>query len=208
MGETDLFVSYIKTTGIEPAVILDLGSRDGLQSRELAEAFPNTTIFAFEPNPDTIGQVFLNTANLNVKVVNAAVGEENKIVDFYRTTHGNPGASSVYLKSGKYDYIENYQQAPPIQVPCIRLDTFLSDKIDFVDAVWADIQGSELSALKGMGKLLDDVKVIFLEVEFKEMYKGQPLYDEIDTFLKGKGFKQVWIKKVHDDFFGECIYVK
>lgn len=190
-------------------VILDIGSRDGIQSVELAKEYPNAIIYAFEPNPETLGQVNLNTNNYeNIKVYGCACGEKNGIIPFYQSTHGNPGSSSVFEKSGKYDYIENYQQKQ-IEVPMIKLSDLLErNEVERVDLVWADCQGSELAALKGMGKYLDNVLGICTEVEYKEMYKGQPLYPEIKEFLNEKGFLEIDKTMVHDNFFGEAIFIR
>ena len=45
-----------------------------------------------------------------------------------------------------------------------------NDKIYPADMIKMDIQGAELSALKGLGKYIDNVNVIEIEVEFLEIY--------------------------------------
>jgi FkbM family methyltransferase len=212
MGETDIFVHFVreKYKDEDIKVILDLGSRDGLQSVELANHYPNAKILAFECNPETFPEVVLNTNNYeNIQVFALAVGDKHKeVVDFYQSTHGNPGSSSLFEKSGKYDYIENYQQKLTKAV-MIRLEDFLKENgIDQVDLVWADMQGAELMALRGLGKYLKYVKGVMTEVEYKEMYKGQPLYADMRAFLEVNGFEEKWKKSVHDDFFGEAIYIR
>ena len=61
-------------------------------------------------------------------------------------------------------------------------------------------------ALMGMGDLLKRTKVIFLEVAFKPVYLGQPLFKEIQEFLHANGFQ---LKKLYpDDWFGDALYVR
>lgn len=68
-----------------------------------------------------------------------------------------------------------------------RLDEIT--EIERIDFLKLDVQGAELDVIKGAGRLLDDVLVIHTEVEFLELYKGQPLFSEIEHFLRGQGFQ-------------------
>ena len=45
----------------------------------------------------------------------------------------------------------------------------------------------ELMALEGGTGMLADVLVVHTEVEFVEMYKGQPLFADIDIFCAQRG---------------------
>lgn len=51
-----------------------------------------------------------------------------------------------------------------------------------------DVQGAELMVLSGAETRLKDVLVIHTEVEFVPLYKGQPMFADIDIFLRGRGF--------------------
>lgn len=51
-----------------------------------------------------------------------------------------------------------------------------------------DIQGAELMVLRHAEQRLRDALVIQVEVEFLPLYKGQPLFSEMELFLRGHGF--------------------
>ena len=51
-----------------------------------------------------------------------------------------------------------------------------------------DIQGGELMALSNGRSRLTDVLLIYTEVEFLPMYVGQPLFSEMEQFLRSEGF--------------------
>ena len=73
-----------------------------------------------------------------------------------------------------------------ISVPTVRLDDV--EEIESIDFLKIDIQGAELEVFRnGMNKLKDCL-VIHTEVEFLPMYEGQPLFSEVELFLRDHGF--------------------
>jgi FkbM family methyltransferase len=57
-----------------------------------------------------------------------------------------------------------------------------------VDVLKLDVQGAELAVLRGAGDLLESVRTLDLEVEFNPIYRDQPLFADVDTFLRARGF--------------------
>jgi FkbM family methyltransferase len=56
------------------------------------------------------------------------------------------------------------------------------------DFLKLDVQGAELLVLEGAAKRLRDILVVHTEVEFLPLYKGQPLFGDIDACLRRHGF--------------------
>jgi FkbM family methyltransferase len=56
------------------------------------------------------------------------------------------------------------------------------------DFLKVDVQGGELLVLQGAEQRLRDVLIVHTEVEFLPLYKGQPLFADIDSFLRARGF--------------------
>ena len=54
-----------------------------------------------------------------------------------------------------------------------------------------DIQGAELDVLQGGENVLSSVLAMVLEAEFVPLYKGQPLYGDLDAFLRRRDFRDV-----------------
>lgn len=72
-----------------------------------------------------------------------------------------------------------------------RLSTRRLDEIPQIrsaDFLKLDVQGAELDVLNGGDRVLADALVVHTEVEFVEMYKGQPLFAEVDQRLRKSGF--------------------
>ncbi len=57
-----------------------------------------------------------------------------------------------------------------------------------VDFLKLDVQGAELMVLQGAQATLADITVVQCEVEFVELYEGQPLMADVDAFLRSQGF--------------------
>ncbi len=198
MSNVKKFAALIRRHMSEPEVVFEFGARDCADSILIADAFPKARVYSFECNRATLPLCRNNAAaNPRITLIERAVGEIDGETTFHPIdqektvttwTDGNPGASSLFLASGKYE-VETYVQRSE-EVSVIRPDTFMGEcGIAKVDAVWMDIQGAELMALRGFGERISDVGLLSLEAEFVEIYEGQPLFWEIHDFLAGRGFQ-------------------
>jgi FkbM family methyltransferase len=177
-------------------IIFEAGACDCEDSLKLAYDYPNSHVYAFECNPETL-TICKGKLKDMITLTEKAVSDVNGEVTFYpidtkRTitshTNGNPGASSMFKASGLYP-IETYVQNE-IKVPSITLKTFCEERhIDEIDLLWLDAQGAELKILKGLGEAISNVKIIKTEVEFKPQYTDAPLFEEVLEFLESKGFR-------------------
>uniref|UniRef100_A0A6C0I0A0 Methyltransferase FkbM domain-containing protein n=1 Tax=viral metagenome TaxID=1070528 RepID=A0A6C0I0A0_9ZZZZ len=70
-----------------------------------------------------------------------------------------------------------------------------------------DIQGAELMALKGSINSIYSAKVIYLEVNEKELYKNCGLVEDIDLFLSQYDFIRV-ITNMTINGWGDALYIK
>lgn len=181
----------------EDIVIFDIGSLNALEAIEFGKKFSNSKIYCFEPNPPSYKECLKNTFNIkNIQIVNKAIYTSEGSIDFYPidtektiTTHsdGNPGASSMLKANPDYPY-EKYEQNK-ISVESTRVDTFCElNQIHSIDFAWIDVQGVGLTVIKSFGELLTRLKVIHIEAENYEIYKGQEMFKEINEYLTSKGF--------------------
>ena len=61
--------------------------------------------------------------------------------------------------------------------------------IQEVDFIKIDTQGSELSILKGSTDSLKNAIGLEIEVEFVDIYENQPLFNEVDSFVRKMDFE-------------------
>ena len=96
-----------------------------------------------------------------------------------------------------------------IQAKSITIDTFFernnldASKYNFWNL---DIQGAELMALTGATQALKHAKVLYLEVNEKELYKNCGLMNEIDIYLSKYNFKRV-LTNVTQHGWGDALYI-
>jgi len=70
------------------------------------------------------------------------------------------------------------------------------------DVVKIDVEGKSYEVLEGFGKYLQDVKILHVETEIKDIYGNQKIKDDIVKFMGDKGFKVVhslWIPQFQED---------
>lgn len=191
------FIKHIEKKN-EKFIIFDIGARDCVQSIEFYNAFPNSKIYAFECNPNTLDICKKNIEPYSdrITLIEGAVCDYDGNITFYPINQektittwkdGNPGASSIFKSNGKYT-VETYIQ-DEIITHCHRLDSVM-EKYDIsnVDIIWMDLQGAEMLALKGLGNHLQNVKYIHTEVSYKEMYLGQVMFDELNNYILSNDF--------------------
>jgi FkbM family methyltransferase len=68
----------------------------------------------------------------------------------------------------------------------VRLDDL--PEVRGTDYLKLDVQGAELMVLQGAVEMLRSVLVLHTEVEFIPMYREQPLFADVDAFLRAQGF--------------------
>ena len=72
-----------------------------------------------------------------------------------------------------------------VNIPCKKLEDVVQARFDFIKL---DVEGFELAILKGAGDLLDTCLGIEAEVSYNRGAEGLPLFGDVDSFCKSKGF--------------------
>ena len=80
----------------------------------------------------------------------------------------------------------NFTLAATEEVETTRLDDV--DECPPPDYVKIDVQGSELDILRHGSDKIGQTVVLEAEVEFVPLYENQPLFADLDTFLRSQGF--------------------
>lgn len=206
----------------QPLIIFEIGSCEGEDSIRLKQKFPNAAIYTFEPLPGNIKKIKKNFKRYGLpgdKVFQIALGDSNGTAEF----HVSSGHPEDLPKTKDWDYgNKSSSLLPPkmtlkthkwlkfnkkIKVKTQRLDSFCAEhNINHIDFAFIDVQGAELMVLQGAGNFLKKVKAIWMEVEAVELYAGQPLKNDVETFMAEQGFRKV--KDTVDNISGDQLYVR
>ena len=93
----------------------------------------------------------------------------------------------------------------------IRLDTFVEENkipINDLNFLNVDIQGTELRAIKSLGKYLNNIDFIMTEVNTEYVYENCTLLNELDSFLNENGFIRVETKIYGNCGWGDAFYIR
>jgi FkbM family methyltransferase len=164
-------------------VILDIGSRDGLQSLEFNRWFPNAKVYAFEPIKSSYDFVKNITKDIdNIEAFPYAANSHNGTTKFYEVFNGNVGASSL-LKTTNHHRARMWQQKE-VEVQCVVMSDFLKTKdIDKVDLIWMDVQGAEEIVINSLGEYMNTTLAIATEVGVADLYENSTNKEKLDNIL-------------------------
>lgn len=184
------------TLNRKPKGVLHLGANTGEEADLYDQAGSVQRVVWFECNPAILPFLHMNVDGRfspQHYVVEAAVADEDgKELNFHIT---NNNASSSLLELGEHSIqYPDIVETKILPVKTRTVDSVLTEmgwKDEWFDFANLDLQGGELLALHGMQRVLKHLRWVYTEVNFKELYKGCPLVDDITNFLANFGFKQI-----------------
>ena len=181
-----------------PLWVVDVGALGGIDHR-WANFTSSYKAILFEPDPREYDILRANSSE-NLIVLNSALSNSPATIDFNLCKV--PGRSSVYLPNieflSNFSDVKSYEVIREIRIETDTLSNQLrNNSIAEIDFIKIDTQGYELPILQGTGDYLDSVIGLELEVEFAPLYKNQPLFNEVDSFVREKGFELFDIKRYY-----------
>ena len=176
----------------EPLVLVDVGARGGLRPNWRA-AQPHLKIVGFEPEADEFERL------------NRQAGADGMTVFFHAALHKRAeslvlhiardrGLTSIFEPNraflDSFPEAERFDTVATAEMTTDTMDHVLhTGGIGDVDFVKVDTQGSELFILQGGEQTLRrSVVGVEVEVEFAPVYRNQPLFADVDAYLRSLGF--------------------
>lgn len=169
-------------------IIIDVGGADGTTPKIFSKAFPDKIIYVFEPiNENCTAIRKLIKEYPNIKLIAKAAGSSegkttinkaNRITSSSIFELNADKESSVFAEQLKNEGKEN--------IEITTIDNVIPQGNTALLKI--DVQGFELEVLTGAAGVLMNTKVIVLEMNNHEGYKGAPKYYEIDEYLRKNNF--------------------
>lgn len=151
-------------------------------------AWPETHLFGFEPNEKECARL-VQSAGPNRHYWPVALGDGKR----HRFHVGRSEATSSLLQpniplASKYRSLaEHMETTREFEIDTTRLDDI--GDLPALHYLKMDVQGAELMILEHGVRQLASTLVLHLEVEFVPLYVGQPLFGDVDVFLRKQGFQ-------------------
>jgi len=157
---------------------------------------PNLTIYGFDADVEACAQANADLearkVNWNEKHIPLALSNTEGKATLYVTKY--PGCSSLYPPSEEYikrfsGNSELIELKSTVDLSTTTLEKFCkAEGIKEIDFLHLDVQGGELNVLQGADGILNNsVLGLMTEVEFTEIYTGQPLFSDVDIYLRNQG---------------------
>ena len=193
-------VLMIKRSGHTKGLIIDVGSFDGGSTSFLAKHCPEATVIGFEANPKLFERAKQRYNNERISFENYAVSNKKGRARFH--VSDNEVSSSMHEIKER----TRFKTDSVIDVETVSLDEYWKEKQlnnNTVLALKIDVQGHELPVLQGASELLEKTHFVLIEMANHNDYAEGSKYDEVNTFLRNKGFT---LGNLFSDFDYEVLY--
>jgi FkbM family methyltransferase len=174
----------------------------------LSSHYKSKNCYIFEPDPE-LGDLIRDNLkkskeSTKKEFFNIALGEESRTVTFKsvdRSKYENLGVGSLYeINFDNREPTDADYKKESIQKDIeVEMKRYIDLDIDIPDLIAMDVQGAELSVLKGFEEKLKEVYAVILETSISENYKGGSTFLNIYRYMKSKNFKLVINTRSHNN---------
>jgi len=196
--------------------VIHIGAHHGEEIKDYAQSNIKNVIW-FEANKKLMRHLFDNTSkyqNVKQEYFCEVLSDVDDLEVSFNITN-DPQASSI-LELGTVE--KHYPHIKVIESQKLKTKSFKTfyesnnktfNLKDF-EFINLDVQGAELKVLKGFGHLLKDfqnIKCIYTEVNFEDLYKNVPLINEIDDYLSNFNFNRIHTVNTQYNW-GDALYLR
>ncbi|MEO6520873.1 MAG: FkbM family methyltransferase [Mucilaginibacter sp.] len=179
--------TWLTSRGIN--TIIDVGANTGQFAERFSKILPDAKVISFEPIKGVYDELVKNTANLNVKTYNCALGDKDEAVEINISKH-SPSSSLLEMANLHTKVFAGTEFEKKERITVKTLDGIaleLGNLGKFI--VKLDVQGFEDRVILGGKETLKKADLVILETSFQELYVGQMLFNGIYDLLNELGFE-------------------
>ena len=187
--------------------IIDVGANEGQFADNFIKIFPDAIIFSFEPLHETFKILEKKfEANQRIKLFNYACGEVEQETFIYHNDF-SPSSSLLEITDLHKDAFPFTAHVKKEKITIKRLDDVMKNiVIESKLLLKIDVQGYEMSVLKGAEETLAKSDIIIIETSFQELYKNQPMFKDIYEFLSKYNFDYCGcLEQIYDERNGRIL---
>lgn len=167
-----------------PGTVIDIGAAVGSFTRSCHAVFPAAQYLLLEPLEEYLPSL--------EKVVQDIPGARYECAA--ATAEGEPIAIHVhpdFVGSSFYREVEEGTEVNGVQreILAVTLDCWVNEQAAVPPyLIKIDVQGAELDVLAGGQMTLASAEIVIMEVSFFRFYEQGPLFGDVVTYMKSKGF--------------------
>ncbi len=178
----------LSLTHRDDPVVFDVGANVGAWSKAMLELAPQAHLFLFEPAAECQQRIRLLDLPNSVLIPKAVGEREGRAI--LHSSAALDGTASLYERQDTYFRDREYKS---IEVEVVTIDQVIKTHgIQFVDFMKMDIEGHELSALRGATASLKASKIGAVSFEFGSgNINSRTFFRDFWNLLTSNGFK-VW----------------
>lgn len=187
--------------------VLDIGANKGQYALDLRDNGYRGKIISFEPLTSAHDYLLKISQKDPSWVIGERVALGDKDDNVEINISANLDSSSILpIMDCHISAAPNSAYIGKETVSLMRLDS-IAEQLNLRGNILlkVDVQGFELNVLKGAENFLKNTTVLQLELSFVELYEGQPLIEEMTTFVKALGFELHALIPVFIDESSGCL---
>lgn len=169
--------------------VLDIGANTGQFAKEIRGVLPEAQIYSFEPLKECFEKLNENMkTDKKFRSFNFALGEKEEKIEMHKSAY-TPSSSILEMAEAHKTMFPHTKEHQSEKIEVKTLDG-LSPSLNLQKEILikVDVQGFEDKVIAGGRETFKKARAVIIENSFVELYKGQPLFDDIYEKLKELGF--------------------
>lgn len=169
--------------------VFDVGAHAGEFARMIHKILPGVAIISFEPQAEPFERLQRDLSLIpNFRAFNCALGAETSTQAMHHNEY-SPSSSllpmaELHKESFPFTKLVNDERVEVRRLDDVAREMLAEEEI----LIKIDVQGYEEKVLLGGEDLVARSRLLIIEVSFKALYEGQPLFDDIYLHLRKRGF--------------------
>jgi FkbM family methyltransferase len=189
---TEVMPDLRRVMGPHASTIIDVGANRGQAASLFMDAFPEASVYSFEPQPAALVELNrLAAKSPRLKIFPCAMGSKDATMPLNIAASDDGSSLLDFQKPGSHPWTT---PAGTVDVVVRRLaDVARELSLERIDLLKIDTQGFDLEVLRGAGDLLktQSIRAILIELNFDSYYSGQAKAWEIFGHLAERGYRPV-----------------
>lgn len=199
VSSNNILIKYLKTF---PSInLIDVGAHKGLFTANLRKEIQLNKVVLIEPIPENFENLKKSFDSSTYSIFNNAANETDSETLKFNINNYDETSSLLRIKS-ELDELSgiNINLNRQIDVKTRSIDSICNEcELDVVHLMKIDVQGSELSVLKGATESLKRTRFVWVETSFKSLYDNSALFHQVYELMTASDFIMIEISPGHRD---------